>query len=233
MNSSNAKKFDFEELGKFKDMDKAQLHEAVKSGKVDGLIDRMEEYANHPTTVKKLTSLMISVDKSAPIRHFRTFWNKLPQLAQWAIMHGTKGPMMMSSNNGPIELMIKNGFINYKGHLNENGEIMEEKIQAMGGMNKYLLKYGVKIGKYFVPELKEVEPFVEPMLKLQNLGDKTMEKVRHAVRAARETREEPKRNIQKISSDVRSNLQTLNFLPQEPANTNIEAEIIPIRRKQK
>ncbi len=218
MKSSEHKNFDFEDLHNLKNMDMEGLHKAVKSGKVDNLINRLDQIAQHPESLKKLTNLMIEVDSSAPIRHFRKFWDKLPHLAQWATMHISKGFLVMSSTHGPIELMIKNGFIVYKGHLNENGQIMEEKIQALGGMDKYMLKYGVKIGKYFAPELAAVEPFIDPLLKLQDVGDKTMEKVRHGVRAAREAREAPEHNIANISNATRSNLQTLSLLPADFAH---------------
>lgn len=196
-------------------------HEKVASGEADRYLDKLNQIVEHPDNLKKIKETMIDIDSSLPIRHFRKYWNKLPHTAQWALLHLSKGSLV-SLSGGPIHLLIKFGFITYKGHLNENGQIMEEKIQAMGGLDKYMLKYGVKIGKYFVPELAAVEPFVEPLIKLQNISDKTLNRVRGAVRAAREVREAPERNIEKISTNTRSGLQKLNLVAAEPANDNEE-----------
>lgn len=198
------------------DQDLYQMaHEKVASGEADRYLDKLNAIVEHPDNLKKIKETLIDLDSSIPMRHFRKYWDKLPHTAQWALMHLSKGSIV-SLTGGPIHLLIKFGFINYKGHLNENGQIMEEKIQAMGGLDKYMLKYGVKIGKYFVPELAGVEPFVDPLIKLQNISDKTLNRVRGAVRAAREVREAPERNIEKISSSTRGGLQKLNLVQADP-----------------
>lgn len=181
---------------------------------VDDLIDRLDKYSTHPATLKSLTELLETVDQSAPIRHFRSFWNKLPHLAQWALMHGTKGPNIFSGS-GPIQTLIKFGLIDYKGYLNEDGEIMEEKIVAMGGWDKFLLQYGVQFGKYLLPELAEVEPFIGPLLKLDNIADKTLSQSRQYLRSMHEIVEKPEKNIENIQDNARSQMETFSLLSSE------------------
>lgn len=194
--------------------DEKALQEKMTAGEVDDLIDRIDAYSKHPATLKSLTELLETVDQSFPMRHFRTFWNSLPHLAQWGLMHGTKGPNIFSGS-GPIQTLIKFGFIDYKGHMNENGQIMEEKITAMGGWDKFMLKYGIKIGKYFVPELAPVEPFVEPLLKLNNIADKTMSQSREYLRSLHKIVEKPEKNIAQISDASRSQMESYSLLPHE------------------
>lgn len=187
-------------------------------GQLDAIITKIEEKSKDPQTLKDLTKAAITVDQSAPIRYFRKFWDRLPELAQCAMMHITKGPFIMSSN-GPIQIMMKFGLINYKGHLNEKGEVMDAKIQAMGGPTKLLKRYGVKIGKYFIPELKAIEPMVEQIAKYEDRLDKVslaiMPKVRESVRTNRLKVEGPAININLQQGDTRAKVaDTINLYPQ-------------------
>jgi hypothetical protein len=186
----------------------------MSAGDVDDLIDRIDKYSTRPATLKSLTELMEKVDQCGPMRHFRSFWNGLSHLAQWGLMHGTKGPNIFSGR-GPIQTLIKFGFIDYKGHLNENGEIMEEKIVAMGGWDKFFLKYGIKFGKYFFPELTVVEPFVGPLTKLDNIADNTLFQSRQYLRSLHEIVEKPEKNIANISDATRSQMETFSLLPEK------------------
>jgi len=194
--------------------DENALKEKMTSGEVDDLIDRIDQYSTHPATLKTLTELLGTVDQIAPMRYFRKFWNKLPHLAQWGLMHSTKGPNLFSSR-GPIQTLIRLGFIDYKGHMNEDGKIMEEKIAAMGGFDKFMFKYGVKVGKYFIPELAPLEPFVGPLLKLDNIADKMMSQNRQYLRAQHEIIEKPEKNIENISDTSRSQMESYSLLPAE------------------
>ncbi len=185
---------------------------------LDAAIIKIEEKSKDPETIMDLTKAAITIDQSAPIRYFRKFWDRLPKLAQFALMHTTKGPFIMSSN-GPIQVMMKLGLLNYKGHLDEKGQIMDEKIQAMGGSNKLLKKYGVKIGKYFVPELRVVEPMVEQISKYEDRLDKVSQNIlptlREKVRAHRNTTEGPAININLQQGDTRAKVaDTIDLYPQ-------------------
>lgn len=187
-------------------------------GQLESVISKVEETAKDPQTLKDLTKAAITIDQSAPFRYFRKFWDRLPKLAQFALMHTTKGPFIMSSN-GPIQIMMKFGLINYKGHLNEKGEVMDEKIQEMGGSSKLLKKYGVKIGKYFIPELRAVEPMVEQIAvyeeRLDKVSQNIMPKVRESVRANRNKVEGPAININMQQGDTRAKIaDTIDLYPQ-------------------
>ena len=110
----------------------------AESVDVNDLISRIEAYANHPDTIKSLTKLMERVDQSSPMRRFRAYWNGLSHVTQWGLMHVTKA----LSGSGPIQTMVRFGFIDYKGHKGEDGQIMEEKIISMGGWEKFLVMAG-------------------------------------------------------------------------------------------
>ena len=181
----------------------------AESVDVNDLISRIEAYANHPDTIKSLTKLMERVDQSSPMRRFRAYWNGLSHVTQWGLMHVTKA----LSGSGPIQTMVRFGFIDYKGHKGEDGQIMEEKIISMGGWEKFLVTYGVKFGKYVFPELKAVEPFVGPLLKLDKISVKTLSHVRVYLRSLHQIQENPENNISAISDTARSQMDSFSLLP--------------------
>jgi hypothetical protein len=178
--------------------------ENIHNGKADTTLDQLRAAAEHPERLKTLSKLFISVDSSKPMTAIRNYWDKRPPLAQWSLMNLSHTPLALVTGYDFFELLVKCGFIDYKGHLNENPEIMEKKVQAMGGKTEFLLKYGVKFGKYLCPEVQVVEPFIAPLRKLHGIFAGTMDKIRGDVRAAREKREA----VTNISADTRRNIQT-------------------------
>lgn len=185
---------------------------------LDAVISKIEEKSMDPETIKDLAKAAITIDQSAPIRYFRKFWDRLPKLAQFALMHTTKGPFIMSSN-GPIQVMMKFGLLQYKGHLDEKGQIMDEKIQAMGGSSKLLQKYGVKIAGFFIPELRAIEPIIEQISKYEDRLDKISQNIlpilREKVRTNRNQVEGPAVNINLQQGDTRAKIaDTIDLYPQ-------------------
>lgn len=196
----------------------SHLRNAVESGKADDLLARLEKTSENPHDLQTVTDLLIAVDASKPMTAFRNFWQGgegregLPPLAKWSIMKTVRAQL---SGSVALDTMVKFGFINYDAHLDENGQVNEEKVRKMGGMNKYLLKYGVKFGKYFVPELAAIEPYVAPLLKLQEIGGTILDKTRPAMREARRLREAPARTIDQIAKTEHA--QILTTLPTQAA----------------
>jgi hypothetical protein len=211
-----------------------KAEEIVLRGESDKYLGKLQEVANHPDNLLKITKVLSQIDNSTAMNGFRKAWNKLPRLAQWAVMRmGTPGNVF--SSHGPFHMLIKFGFIEYKGHLNENGQINDEKIQAMGGMEKYLLKYGVKFGKYFFPELAPIEPYIDPLIKLSTIQDNWLTKIRHNLREVRQQNTLPQRNIHRISKGTKKEISHLHILPgyveTKAANTNAQegAKVLALR----
>jgi|GEM_PF-6063398 len=208
--------------------DKALDH--VTSGKADSALDQLNALAEHPENLSTLSKTLIAVDSSRPMTAIRNYWDKRPPLAQWSLMNLNNTPLALATGYDFFELLVKFGFVDYKGHLHEDPKVMEQKVQAMGGKTKYLLQYGVKIGKYLLPEVAVVEPFIKPLQKLHGIIGNTLDKVRGDIRSARQVREAPARNIANISHATRQNLQhqTQLSLPfAEPTNDNPIIELHP------
>jgi hypothetical protein len=75
----------------------------------------------------------------------------------------------------PVRLLIRLDLLKYKGKLSSsdlNGVSKAEKAAA---------RLAVKLGKYFYPELKAVEPYLEPLLKLQEIKDNFINQTRARV----------------------------------------------------
>ncbi|MCC6643253.1 hypothetical protein IT411_00730 [Candidatus Peregrinibacteria bacterium] len=182
-----------------------KLSAAQSADQIAVYADKLEKILSHPQNQQKLGDVLHKIDQTSVMRHLRKTWDRLSQAAQWAIMHFSKGPGVASST-GPIHLLVRLGFINYKGHLDEKGKVMEEKVQKMGGTDRYLLKYGVKIGKYFFPELRSIEPLVEPLLKVSKSTDKALSTVRGNLLSRRSSKERAKLNINLQQGETRSKI---------------------------
>lgn len=200
-----------------------KLLEKAQSGELDRYIDQLDKYADHPDNIRKLKTIMDEVDHSKVLTFFRNkMWDKIPYIGQAGLMHLTQGPLIGTSH-GPLQTMVKFGLITYKGTLNEDGKIIQEKIEAMGGLDKYLLKYGVSLGKYFIPELAAIEPLIGPLTKLQSIGDKNISRVRHHLIQRRQAEQDALKNINDISDNTRDKVSEI--MPNLPGEHL--AEVIP------
>ncbi len=166
----------------------------VNSDKGKAALDKIKKWAEDPKSVEGIGKSLSWLDTSAPMRSFRAWWNRRSRLAQWAIMYGSTAavtPTLLVQNSGIIQTMIKFGFITYKGHVSESGEPledakkMEDEIDRMGGMSDFLVKYGVKVGKYVYPELEAVEPFIEPLMSAKGSANKGLRNLRANIRRRR------------------------------------------------
>lgn len=190
--------------------------EAVQNGQADEALNKLRAAAEHPERLSSLSKLLIAVDDSRPMNSIRNYWDKRPHLAQWSLLNLQNTPLALVTGYDFWELLIKCGFIDYKGHLHEDPAIMEQKVQAMGGKADFLLTHGIKIGKYLCPEVKLVEPFIGPLRKLHSIFADTMDKVRGQVRAARLERERQNPTVEVVTSSI--NTQIANLVdPTTPA----------------
>lgn len=192
----------------FTDMTTEQKAEVIKgkidAGEADGIANSFREWSEHPENIQMGIDAASSLDRLKPIRWFRNFWNKRSAEVQWAIMKttsvaasGAMAPLALWYNVGPIQSLIKMGIITYKGHIGEDGKVMEDKITAMGGIEKVMLNGGLKVaagvasvGKLIYPELAIVEIAEQlsgPAKNILNSTGSYMEKVRAGVYENRNT----------------------------------------------
>jgi hypothetical protein len=186
----------------FIDMTTEQKAELIKgrvdAGEAKAVTDAFREWAENPENIQMGIDAVSRLDRLAPIRWFRNFWNNRSAEVQWAIMKTTSvlstGPVAPAAlwyNVGPIQSLIKMGVITYKGHIGEDGQVMEDKITAMGGIEKVMLNGGLKVasaiasvGKAVYPELAIVElaeKFTGPAKDIFSSSGPYMEKVRAGV----------------------------------------------------
>jgi len=162
-----------------------QLKAAFESDKGKEYLHKLEQWSANPENFHGAGKMLSYFDTSLPMRKFRAWWDQRDRLTQWALIKGCTPPQLWLTDVGPLQALVKFGFLSYKGHHNENEEQMEQAIDKMGGMPDYLARYGVKFGKYIFPELAEIEPLVEPMLKVKGLSNKAIRNLRRSVRRHR------------------------------------------------
>lgn len=182
-----------------------QLKAAFESKKGKEYLKKLETWAENPESFHGIGKILSYFDTCLPMRKFRAWWDQRDRLTQWALMYGTTPPQMWIHQAGPIQALIKVGFLNYKGHHNENAAKMEDEIDKMGGMSDFMAKYGVKFGKYIFPELAPIEPLVEPLLKIKGLGNQALRNVRRSVYYHREKYE--REQLKPIDVMVSTNVQ--------------------------
>ena len=183
-----------------------QMKNALEGKKGQENLQKLDQWASNPESFHGIGKVLSYFDTSLPMRKFRDWWEQRDHLTQWALMYGTTPPQTWMFNAGPIQALVKFGFIKYKGHYNENEEKMEAEIDKMGGMPNFLLKYGVKFGKYFIPELAGMEPFVEPLMKVQGMENKAIRNIRRSIRRHRANYE--RKLLQPADVIVSANVKT-------------------------
>jgi hypothetical protein len=210
----------------------------LESGEVDSVLNKFREWSQHPDSIEMGVSAVSSLDNWKYMRKFREFWNNRSEEVQYCIMKSTSviaaGPMAPTAlmfNMGPIQSLIKMGVITYKGHIGEDGKIMEDKITSMGGMEKVMLNGGLKvasgvakIGKYIYPELEIVEiaeKLVDPVKNLLGTSNKFLEKVRAGVYENRAAFESAETRRNSIIDETR--LGCAEVMQSLPANDNTVA----------
>lgn len=183
-----------------------QLQAAFESEKGKEYLGKLDQWASNPENFHGAGKILSYFDTCLPMRKFRAWWDQRDRLTQWALMKGCTPPQLWLYDMGPLQALVKFGFLTYKVHHNENEQKMEEAIDKMGGMPDYLARYGVKFGKYIFPELAEIEPFVEPMLKVKGLSNKGIRNLRRSVRRHRARYE--REQLKPVDVVVTTNVQS-------------------------
>ncbi len=189
------------ELSKY---DFSKNEKALKSmkkpeSKQERIANQIEQLAKHPKNKEILYKLVSTIDKTSSMKSLRTAWNKLPKNAQLSAITFARIPGI----GGPIEYMIKVGLLNYKGHLDEQGEVMEKKVAKLGGAEKILLKYGIKVGALFFPELRPIVPLIKPIMKIEEHMGNNAAYVRQRLHRERIEQKNVRREIKGIAHNIR------------------------------
>jgi len=212
----------------------AQLANAYNTKEAQDAIAKIEAYGKNPENIGAISKPICYLDTTLPMRKFRTWWDNRSRLMQWAIMKACTPPMFQLQNAGPIQTLIKFGLITYKGHYNENPQKLQQqidsemerkvddKIDDMGILEKYLLKYGVKLGKYVYPELAAVEPFVEPLMRVKDVQTNVLRNIRHNVRRHRLKYESTQ--VQPADVAVSTEVQANDVVDQAEASAPAQTE---------
>jgi hypothetical protein len=141
-----------------------------------------------------LYPLVEKVDENSVVQKAREFWNLMPHAAQWAFIYLPTNPYAEVA-----KAMIQTGLIEYK------GAVSDKDLKHMNEWDSMKLEWGVKIGKFFIPELEAVEPFIKPILEIKNIRDQVFEDVRYHIREVRQ-----KKNDQKMIDQIRADLMKNN-----------------------
>ncbi len=190
------------------DQDNFQIetNNSVDAKIVNQYVNQLEKFFENPQHINKLTKLIISLNKSKPVKAMRFVWDKTPKVIQYGMLNASEvvGPDFLG-------YLVKTGIIEYKGFKNEDKQIMEAKINALGGQKKVFRKYGIKYGQYFFPELKVLSPLEPSFERIDKLQDKVTSKIRKSVRESNEESKILSENIEDITNLTRQNIKsTLN-----------------------
>ena len=198
----------------------------VTSGKADGALDQLKAWIEKPANTNALTDICIKVDTNfmGPVRRY---WDKRTDSQKRNLMNLTNTPLPAITGYDAFELLRQGGFIEYQVDPNGDAVLTEKKVQEDKGKIQYLFK-GFKVAKFLFPEIKVIEPFLDPMRRLHNiLKTSVLDKVRQEVIAARHLREAPARNIENISDKTHQKVGSQLSLPFTPANDNSTIEQLP------
>ncbi len=114
-------------------------------------ISKALEAADLEEVEKLVFKVIDKVDESAPMNKLRQYWRHVPHFVRWAIIHvpGTvPNPILQTCST-----LMSCGFLPYEDDPQMNDEYHKHK----DNYDQTLLKWGVKIGKYILPELAELE----------------------------------------------------------------------------
>lgn len=175
--------------------------ESLEKGKVIDFKERIKEMSEDKRVRNVLYPVVEKIDDNIVIQKARDFWNTMPYAAQFAFIYLPTNPVAEVA-----KAMIQTGLIEYKGAANDNTGITEDKkLKQMNEWENMKLEWGVKIGKFFVPELKAVEPLIEPILAIKNVRDQVFEDVRYHLREVRQKKSDQKK-IDQIRAELMKNV---------------------------
>lgn len=122
-----------------------QAEQAADIGKEVMENERVREFVN---------SAVEYIDDTKAMGVIQEMWDKVPDSAQGIVMR-------MLPNGNPIEVLTRVGLLENKTAKSE------EELAAISGKPIAQLEFIVKYGKYVQPELKALEPFIEPLKMVQ------------------------------------------------------------------
>lgn len=124
---------------------------------ISGQVNKALEGDDMAELDKIVFEVVDNVDDSKPMKKLREYWKHVPQMVRWAILHvpGTvPEPFIQVCRN-----LMFCGFLPYHEDPAMNKEYMRHK----DSYDKTFIKWALKIGKYFVPELVAVEQSMKPI----------------------------------------------------------------------
>lgn len=134
--------------------------------KVTGIIDKVEKEVKDVFSdkfVKKgVYRILDTVDENY-METMRGIWSKTPEKVKWAVMYM---PALFKGNPAllhlmPLHVLVKCGLLDYP----------EKSIKNSAELEKKVLEYGVKYGKYLEPALAALEPLIYPIKKILDLEE--------------------------------------------------------------
>jgi hypothetical protein len=149
------------------------------------LLGKLKTLADNPNTQQKVADLISALSNAPIVEKLRARWDKLSPTTQWLFF---KNPLMNFGLNkyaNPIRLLIRLNLIKYKGSLSSSD------VNGMSKAEKMTARLVVKIGARFVPELKAVEPYIEPLIQLQEIQDNFINQTRDRIRKSVPNQLEP------------------------------------------
>jgi len=159
---------------KMTDLDKDQYASDVEdANRVGGIIDNLsadiKEVLQDNFVKKGVYRILDKVDENY-MDTMRAIWAKTPDEVKWAIMYM---PALFKGNPAllhllPLHVLIKTGLLDYP----------EESIQYSAELEKKVLEYGVKFGKYLDPAIAVLEPLIKPIQKIWDMEEAFFEGMR-------------------------------------------------------
>lgn len=157
--------------------------------------ERLREISGNKKLLGLLNGIADRADESVVIKKIREYWDNMPRAVQWAVLHL---PVPGVNHHSEIlKVMVKLGLLEYK------GADTEKDIRAMAKWEKLKIEWTVKIGKYFVPELKVAEKMLEPAMEIKDMQEEIMTDVRFHLKEKRQKKEDAAK-IEQIKEDLLS-----------------------------
>ncbi len=156
------------EIESSRKLDKKKYGEDIEDSKrVEGIIDKVskkvEDVLSNKFVKKGVYRILDTVDENY-METMRSLWAKAPDEFKWAVVYL---PAIFKANPAllhlmPLHLLARCGLLEYP----------EKSLKNSASLEKKAVKYGIKIGKLFKPELAALEPLIAPIQKVLDLEEK-------------------------------------------------------------
>ncbi len=162
-----SKKTEVSKSGYGPELDEQKLNQDIEdSNRVSGIIDKVsreiKDVYRDQFVKKGVYRILDTVDENY-METMRDVWAKTPDEVKWAVMYM---PAFFKGNPTllhllPLHVLVKCGLLDYP----------EKSIQNSADLEKKVLEYGIKYGKYLEPALAAVEPLILPIQKVLDLEE--------------------------------------------------------------